>query len=268
MPVTGIDIEKCNGCNICLTTCVVFRPDKENQKVIFNDPDGFCNACGKCIARCPQDAILHDIDDDSYEFEGVNHPETIISYDEIYKFIRAHRSIRLYKGKQVEKEKLHKMFEVMRYAPTGGNLRSERFSIISDPIIIKKLSDAVVDQLNKNQEMHEQYGKLFERISRIFKSPVFFDAPHVVFVESDENTDMEANNIGIIVTYGRLAAQSLGVGTCWNGWTQIAMRDNQEIKKIANLTGKRVGVFMLGYPAVKFFRSPPRSKKSIKGLDL
>jgi nitroreductase/NAD-dependent dihydropyrimidine dehydrogenase PreA subunit len=267
MPVIGIDNERCNGCNICLTTCVVFRPDKENHKVIFNDPDGFCNSCGKCIARCPQDAILHDIDDDSYEFEGVNHLEKIITYDAIYKFVRAHRSVRLYKDKNVEKDKLQKMFEVMRYAPTGGNLRSERFVVISDPLIIKKLNNAVVEQLNKNKEMHEQYGKLFERISKIFKSPVFFDAPHIVFVESDEDSEFEANNIGIVITYGRLAAQSLGLGTCWNGWTQIAMHDNPEIKKIVNLTGKRVGVYMVGYPAVKFFRAPPRSQKSIRGLE-
>jgi nitroreductase/NAD-dependent dihydropyrimidine dehydrogenase PreA subunit len=267
MPVTGINNEKCNGCNICLTTCLVFRPDKVNKKVIFNDPDEFCNDCGQCIARCPQDAIMHDIDDEALEFEGVKRPQTIISYDELYKFIRAHRSIRLYKNKKVKKDDMLKIFDAMKYAPTAQNLRSERFSVVSDPAVIKQLNDAVIEQLNKNATMHERYGDLFRRIGKIFNSPVYFDAPHIVFVESDDDDNMEENNIGIIITYGRLAAQSLGLGTCWNGWTQIAMHDNSDIKKIVNITGKRVGVFMLGYPGVRYLRSPPRSSKVYTGIE-
>jgi len=44
------------------------------------------------------------------------------------------------------------------------------------------------------------------------------------------------------------------------------MNSNPEIKKLANIDGKRIGAFIIGYPAVKFVRSPPRAPKEIKGL--
>ena len=77
---------------------------------------------------------------------------------------------------------------------------------------------------------------------------------------------MEVTNIGIIVTYGRLAAQALGLGTCWNGLTQWAMGVNPAIKKMTGVRGKKFGVFIVGYPDMTFHRTAPRSKKPIKGL--
>jgi len=267
MSILGIDYEKCNDCNICLTSCILFRRDKTKNKVIFEDSTEFCNLCGHCIARCPQDAILYEGIGETFSYKGVEKPETIASYDLIYKFLRANRSIRLYKKKKVPVDILRKVFEAMRHAPTAVNARTERFKIISDRDQIKKLNDAVIEELMKHKDLEENYGLLFKLLSRVYHSPIFFDAPHVIFVDSSDDSDNELLNIGIIITYGRLAAQALGLGTCWNGWTSVAMQFNSTIKEIVNLKGKKVGVFILGYPAVKYYRSPPRSPKIIDGLE-
>lgn len=86
-------------------------------------------------------------------------------------------------------------------------------------------------------------------------------------MDSSDDSNSELLNIGIIITYGRLAAQALGLGTCWNGWTTDAMQFNSKINELVKIQGKKVGVFILGYPAVKFYRSPPRSPKIIDGLE-
>ncbi|MFX1570592.1 MAG: nitroreductase family protein [Promethearchaeota archaeon] len=267
MSILGINYEECNNCNICHSACILFRKDQEQDKVIFSDPANFCNLCGHCIARCPQDAILFEGIGETYTYEGVDKPEEIASYDTIYKFLRANRSIRRYKPKKVPNDSLKMVFDAMMHAPTGDNARTEGFSILSDKEQIKKLNDAVIEELMKQPELKAKYGLLFKLLGRAFYSPVFFDAPHVVFVDSPLEDKLELLNIGIIITYGRLAAQTLGLGTCWNGWTQIAMMNNPEIKKIANIKNNTVGVFILGYPAVKFYRSPPRAPKKIQGLD-
>ncbi|MBA7616234.1 hypothetical protein ES703_23530 [subsurface metagenome] len=267
MSILGINYEECNNCNMCLTACLLFRRDQEQDKVVFNDPTEFCNLCGHCIARCPQDAILYEGIGEAYTFEGVEKPETITSYDTIYKFLRANRSIRLYKKKKVSVDILKKVFEAMRHAPTAVNARTERFTILSDRDQIKILNDAVIEELMKHKELQENYGLLFKLLSKVFHSPVYFDAPHVIFVDSSDDSDNEVLNIGIIITYGRLAAQALGLGTCWNGWTTGAMQFNSKIKEIVNIKGKKVGAFIMGYPAVKYYRSPPRTPIKVVGLD-
>ncbi|MHA1534215.1 MAG: nitroreductase family protein [Promethearchaeota archaeon] len=52
------------------------------------------------------------------------------------------------------------------------------------------------------------------------------------------------------MTYGRLAAQSSGLGTCWNGFINIASQHNKKIMKLAGVRGKRIGAFMIGYGRV------------------
>jgi nitroreductase len=267
MSILGIDYEKCSNCNNCLF-CPLFRKDREQNKIVHVDNPKFqCNLCGQCIARCPEDAILYKGLGEALTYDGIKKPETIASYDTIFKFLAANRSIRLYKKKKVPHEMLKKVFEAMSRAPTGDNRRLERFTILSDREKIKKLNDAVLEVLLSNPEGNEKYIFLFQLISRVFYSPVYFDAPHVIFVDSEEDSEIEANNIGIIITYGRLAAQALGLGTCWNGWTQIAMRNNPQIKELANLKGNMMGAFIIGYPAIKFVRSPPRFLKPIEGLE-
>ena len=267
MSIVGINYEECNNCNLCHTTCILFRRDQEQDKIVFNDPTDFCNLCGQCIAICPQDAILYEGIGETYSYEDVDKPENIASYDTIYKFLRANRSIRRYRTKKVPNDILKKVFDAMLNAPTAENARTENFTVLSDKEQIKKLNDAVIEELMKQPELKAKYGLLFKLLGKAFNSPVFFDAPHVVFVDSPFKDKAEFLNIGIIITYGRLAAQALGLGTCWNGWTQIAMMSNAQIKAIANVKGNIVGVFILGYPAVKFYRSPPRPPKKVEGLD-
>jgi len=266
MSIVGIDYNKCNNCKICLTTCISFRFNREIEKIEFKDPQGLCNICGHCIARCPEDAILYENLGEAIEFQGVEKPEGIINYDKLCDFMRAHRSIRRYRKRKIPNELLKKVFNAMSYAPTGDNMRSETFSIISDQDQIKQINDAVIQELLKDEYMKERYGKLFALMGRAFRSPIYFDAPHVIFVSSPNKGEVEMNNIGIIITYGRLAAQTLGLGTCWNGWTQIAMRLKPKIKELADIDGETIGVFIIGYPAVKFHRTVPRTLKQVNGL--
>ena len=155
----------------------------------------------------------------------------------------------------------------MQYAPTGANVRSEKYAVLSDPSIIEALSKGVLKTLLAKPSTRSHYEESFKVRGKFYNNPVFFDAPHVILVYSSTDTFIEGINIGISVTYGRLAAQSLGLGTCWNGWTQMAFEENRELLKLAGIRGRGWGAFTIGYPDISFSRCPPRQQKKIKGID-
>ena len=268
MSIIGIDYEKCNECRLCIKECPGrFYLDESNNKVFFEDVDNTCSLCGHCIAVCPQDAIIYeDFGDEVFTFEGIEKLDSIVPYDKLYKFLRGHRSIRHYKKKEVPKDTLKKVIDLMQYAPTGSNLRYEKYVIVSDREILKSLSDMVIDTVLNTLGMRPQYEKSFEARKRDYDIPLFFDAPHVIFVSSMLDMQLADHNIGIIITYCRLAAQSLGLGTCWNGYINMASQHNKGIMKLAGVRGKRMGAFIIGYPNIAFKRAPPRSRKPVKGL--
>jgi nitroreductase/ferredoxin len=270
MTIIGIDYEKCNGCRMCMKECPRrFFIDESSNRVFFEDVDDSCSLCGHCIAVCPEDAIIYeDFGDEVYTFDGIENLETIVSYESMYNFIRAHRSIRHFKKKEVSKETLMKVLDLMQYAPTGSNLRYEKYVVISDRERLKAISDAVIETLLQTPGMNAKYEEGFDLLANNFEIPVFFDAPHVIFVYSLLDMQLADHNIGIIITYGRLAAQSLGLGTCWNGWTQIASIANKKVMKLAGIRGKHMGAFTIGYPNIVYKRCPPRSRKPVKGLKL
>jgi nitroreductase/NAD-dependent dihydropyrimidine dehydrogenase PreA subunit len=268
MPIIGIDYEKCTRCGTCIISCsrrLLIEDGEGNIK--YEDPKSFCSKCGHCIARCPENAILYEDMGETHEFWGLDKPEEIIPYEKMIKFLQAHRSIRRYKKQIVPNETLKKVFEAMQCAPTPRNMRAESFVIISDRSQLKDLSEAIQEAILNDPSFRSLYEPVFNILNKDFEIPIFFDAPHVIIVYSQLHITSGIQSIANTITYGRLAAQSLGLGTCWNGWTQLAMDLNPKVRKIAGVRGKQYGAFTIGYPDVIFYRTAPRNFKHVKGLN-
>ena len=268
MSIIGIDYTKCTNCGLCVRECPRrYFEDEEQDKITFQDPSGSCSLCGHCIAICPQEAVLYEnLGDEPYVFDGIKNLSNYIPYEKMYNFLRSIRSIRYYKNKKVPDDILQKVCRAMECAPTAANLRAEKFAILSDREQLKSLSDAIMEELLKNPTTRSHFSESFKIKKKIYEYPMFHDAPHVIFVYSFGRTAFEHYNIGNIITYGRLAAHSLGLGTCYNGWTQIAFELNHKLTKLASIKGKSWGVITIGYPDINYLRCPPRSHKKVKGL--
>ena len=77
---------------------------------------------------------------------------------------------------------------------------------------------------------------------------------------------MSANDAGIAFTYGMLAAQSLGLGTCWIGFAQEALHRKKRLRNHFGIPKgfKPWGVLALGEPAISYQRAPPRKPLRIQ----
>ncbi|MHA1679469.1 MAG: nitroreductase family protein [Promethearchaeota archaeon] len=268
MPILGIN-ENCIKCLECVKSCpsLLFRDDDATGKVIFEKTVGYCIECGHCIAICPEDAIEYEnMRDDPFSFEGLANIGSIVPYDSLYKLLRSKRSIRRYKTEPVESGLLKKVFEVMRYAPSGANTRDWKFRLVSDQELLKKLSSGIQDAFMENEALKNSYALVFaEEEKRGMADPIFRGAPHVIFVSSTMKSDMAALNAGIVLTYGMLAAESLGLATCWIGFTSMGFALNKDLLKLAKIRGNFYGAVSIGYPAVKYLRCPPRPPLKVKG---
>ncbi|MFX1393186.1 MAG: nitroreductase family protein [Promethearchaeota archaeon] len=273
MSIIDINQEKCTKCKLCIQECGRgYFYIKDDGYIAFNESLNPCNLCGHCIAVCPENAISWKNMNEVESFPGIDSPETIVNYDQIYRLIRAKRSIRRYKRKNVPKMSIEKIFEAMRYAPSAGNQRLWRYLIISDPVKIKTLSEEMIktNYLYMGFKSGEQALNYFKSIGR---DPIFYNAPHVIILYYrviEKNKTMigfRANDAGIAITYGMLAAESLGLGTCWIGMVQGAIAMNKEILNILGIKGYVLGAFTLGYPAVKYCRTVPRTPLKIKWVE-
>ncbi|MHA1725004.1 MAG: nitroreductase family protein [Promethearchaeota archaeon] len=270
MPIVGIDYNKCILCKNCLKACTepeaYFKFDSEKNKVIFEDPNKQCIQCGQCIAQCPEDAIIYEAMGESFIFDEIQKLPELIDHETLFKFLAANRSVRFYKQEKVPEELLRKVIRAMEQAPTAANMRSENFYVLSDTEQIQALASAIYEDFINDPAEKEHWLERKERYGKTNRDPVFYNAPHIIIITSNFNMLMEGFNIGIIATYGRLAAQALGLGTCWIGYITLAFQRNPKLKKMIKLRGSVFGGFTLGYPDVKFYRVPPRPPKKVRGL--
>jgi len=146
-------------------------------------------------------------------------------------------SIRNYTGREVEDEKINKILEAARLAPSACNKQPWRFVVVKDKENVKSF-------------FREGLGGI---VSNKWAStaPVFI----VACAELDlmvhklgaalKSLDWYLIDMGIAVEHMVLQATELGLGTCWIGWF-----NENRIKKLLDIPKKIkvVSVITLGYP--------------------
>jgi len=142
------------------------------------------------------------------------------------------RSVRKYKNKEVEEEKVDKLIKAVLLSPTSKNKCPWEFIIVKDKEILENLSKA------------KEKGILFLK-----GAPLAF-----VILGDDEISDVWIEDTSIAATIVQLTAESIGLSSCWS---QIRERYyNSEktaekyVQEILNIPeNKRVECIIgIGYP--------------------
>jgi nitroreductase len=149
--------------------------------------------------------------------------------------IKNRRSVREFKDQDIPESAIDVLIEAIRWAPSAGNLQSRKFFFVLNEALRNKLARTGLRQ---------------DYVSFIAKAPLVVVGCADLRIATrykERGTDLYAiQDTAISVQNLLLAAQDLGLGTCWVG----AFKED-EVKKVLDLPDylRPVVLVPVGYPA-------------------
>lgn len=158
---------------------------------------------------------------------------------DVFEAIKQRRSIRSYQDKPIEEDKLLRVLEAGRMAPSAKNLQEWRYVIVKDKDLRKKVAVAA----------NNQYF--------IAEAPVIV-VGCATMADYVLTCGQPAHSIDLAISMDHMTLQAVeeGLGTCWIG----AFKED-EVKKVLNIPPdmRVVEIMPLGYP--KFIPNPKPRKR-------
>jgi len=162
---------------------------------------------------------------------------------DLYEAIKSRYSARSYQNKPVEKEKLDRILDAARLAPSGSNRQPWKFVVVRDAGTRKKLVPVC-----SNQEFVGQAPVVIAAVGLMPDRIMSCGVPG------------DPVDVAIALEHAALAATAEGLGTCW-----IGSFHQDPIRALLGVpaNAKVVEVMTLGYPAD---HPRPKIRKPVKEL--
>ena len=225
-----------------------------------------CFSCSNCAVACPSGAITmaspYHVDKGFFQtgFSPVLYKEPIgpfnakgepDKWNAVEKMILERRSVRNFTAKPVPEPLIRRILEAGRFAPSAGNCQPWKFIVITDTKLIEELQDNLYnmiayfyttymddDQVQSLIPIHETYNMPGLWDPRVMKGgmgaitnkvgPMYMNAPCLILILGDKRSiSGHPLNIGICGQNMTLAAMSLGVAACWNGFSVLMNSDTK-----------------------------------------
>ena len=152
--------------------------------------------------------------------------------------IRKRTATREFKDQQVEVEKINKILEAGRLAPTAKNLQPQKIYVVSSQEALEKIDEVC---------------------------PCRYNAPTVLIVCSDKNVAWKKEQYStyeidacIVATHMMLEATNIGIDNIW-----VEMFDRKELKKLFHLSDniEPICLIPIGYASNDYAGNPLHNKR-------
>jgi nitroreductase len=122
------------------------------------------------------------------------------------------RSTRVFTEKQLSDSEIAEIIEAGLYAPSAHNYQSWHFTVIQNREMLTKLNNEskLVAQNHPNEGI--------QKMGSNSNFNIFYHAPTIILVSGDEKGIMPATDCAAATQNMLLAAESLGIGSCWVGF--------------------------------------------------
>ncbi len=287
-PVTLIiDKEKCTKCSICLNSCHDYlKTDKDGYPSQNQKSQLGCIQCGHCMMKCPNDAI-------EIKGEGIdkNHlrelSNDIADYKNLQNLLLKRRSHRKFKKEEISNETIQKILNSASAAAVGLPPSEVKVIVINGYQKMQEFTEDLIEQMQQAKKIFnplllnifkplisEPQFKMFKEFiipllnetlteREQGKDILLYDAPAIMIFYASEISSTEDPIIA--ATQATLAAETLGLGTCFIG-SVCPILDNKKLrKKYGILKEEKLGTaFILGVPDNTYLKGFQRNFKEIK----
>lgn len=274
MPV--IDLEKCTRCLKCEKDCPALAITIETGEI-----SDTCIHCGHCVAICPEMAVKPDFGD---IFPLQLHSVTPEDFRSMTAGIRTCRS---YQQKEIPDAVLRQLIENMKHYPSASNARPIQITIVRSKEKVKLLNDLAAESLIRmfslitspvisllirifapslNIKKLKRYKDSFVELKKTNDSLICHHAPAVLlFHGKASKTGMLEADANIWATYTSIYANTLGLGTCFNGFIVKAMGKKSKLNAQFNVPANHqvYASLLIGYPKVKYKNETSRKSPEV-----
>ena len=266
----NIDQNKCIKCGSCIKDCFNNNIYKDENGTVTVKSDK-CILCGHCVAVCPKDAVSID-NYPADNIEEIAEEKRTVEAKNLLNLMRFSRTVRQFKDKAIEKDKLDMLIAAAYSTPTAGNRQTNVYAVVTKGIdelrtlcakSLKGMSDDVKanpDNYSKIVKIYAQkWGGIYKDVCEngAEKDGLFFHAPLVFVIGTHPDQALDA---GLVAARVEMMADALGLGVLHSGFFVRASSGSAKIKEFLGFNDKTAikSCLVIGYPAVKYVRTVPR----------
>jgi ferredoxin len=291
----NIDPQTCKQCGNCVDLCPnrILQKDDSGATRFRADRLWMCFRCGHCMAICPTGAVQ--IPGLSYSKDFYPQPRLDGHENEQFMhLIEGRRAGRSFQDRPVAHELLEKIVAAIQSAPPGFPPIKTELTVAEDPALIrqalpmmialyegliKAMGNPIARQFVRKSAGREKFITLQKHLIPLLinrmpdlksgkEDTILRRAPALILFHADRNCENYRTDIYIALTYGILAAHSLGLAASAMDLIPPAVEKSQDLRKLFKIPdgNEVVASMILGYPKHRFQRGIRRELKSVTWL--
>jgi len=121
------------------------------------------------------------------------------------------RSVRVYTEDQIKQEDLELVLNAGLYSPSGCNMQPWHFTVIQNQELIDELS------VESKKEFADSENEMFRKMASNESYKLFYNAKTIIVVSGEKSAVTAPTDCAAATENMMLAAESLGIGSCWIG---------------------------------------------------